>query len=210
MVIANPEEISRRIPSGLSPRPEKEKPPELGLGEVYSHLFPGSSLENLPKGGILDRLRKHVRAYVNEQGLRESRFIVALENGNSFAERVDLKDFSQYTIACIIQELRPIEAETRGDRFKNNDISDLVNTQLGESLGGAAEKLVIEGGPGMRMASRMLGQDPHYKKPCTVIGVLDSEGKPSGLIYFGEGDQPREPVRRRVGKSTVILAPQPI
>jgi hypothetical protein len=189
------------------PRPDEEQPTEVALGEVYSRLFTGSSLEDLPRGGVSDRLRKFGRVYVNEQGLRELRFIIASEKGDSFAERADLKNPSQYTIAFITQGLRPIEAEISGNRINKHDLSDLVDTQLGEALGGAADKFV---GPEWRLASKMLGENPYYKKPLTIIGVVDSEGKPSGLIYFGGGDQPRRPIREKVKKPKERLVIQPI
>lgn len=191
-------------------RPEEKLPTEIALGKVYSHLFTGNSLEDLPRGGVSDRLRKFGRAYLNEQGLMELRFIIASEKGDSFGERVDLKNPNKNTIDFITQDLSPIEAEITGSRINKHDLSDLVDTQSGEVLGGAADRFIYESGPGRRIANKLLSENPYYKKRLTIIGVVDFEGKPSGVIYFGGGDKPRKPIRDKVKKPKKRLVLRPI
>lgn len=149
--------------------------------------------------------------------VREVKLIAAEEFNKEFADRLELGMLDRFTLSSQLKGLTPISGVTDGSTFEGNSFEDLVNTQNGEHLGGAALKRVSKkmnnlgaiNSPGQRVM-RIFG-DEFYDRELTLIGILDKDNKPCGIIAFLEGNGLRVPkkveTKPEAGKPALLLQP---
>lgn len=169
-------------PESLHPLEATNVPETPNVRDVYGRLFPGNFYDFLPLLNPVNVVFYELlpERWMDHFILRKSRLRWAERDHEDFAERESIRIFDRATMRIVLGGCSPISANIHGAFFNEHSFEDLVRTDKGERLGGAA----------VRRISRL-------EKPEIVIGVLGKEGNPKALIHFLEGSQPRSPKPRK-------------
>lgn len=157
--------------------------------EVFEHLFPGNQFADLPEVSTMS-ISVFTKLYISEWMQRQIRFMTAEFKGVRHIEREELMNPDKLSILYFTVDLTPVDGPTHPTYFKGTSFVDFVDVKKGERLGSAAERPVkTYSNPLTEKLAIRLGQRVYLDKPEIVVGILDKNNKPSGLIHFMEGDR---------------------
>lgn len=186
--------------------PEKINPTKA----VFEHLFPGNKFERLPRIKLLTPVHLWFQLLATQES-REATFGGLHKDYNkSFAVRHSIWSLDQTALRYQLLELKPVEAQTGQTWVNGHTFADLVDTEKGEKIGGVAERDCPVYGTLLKGFHRKLAQLGGHTYTETVIGILDKDGRPAGIILFVEGRDKRVSRRKeeRVPLGTGVTVPQ--
>ena len=173
--------------------------------EVFEHLFPGNKFKDLPEVSTLS-ISVFAKLYISEWMQRQIRFMTAEYEGIKHVEREELKHPDKISMLYFTVDLTPIDGPTHPTYFKGTSFVDFVDTKKGEKLGSAAERPVkTYSNPLVEKLALKFGQRIYLDKPEIVIGILDKNDKPVGLIHFMEGDKDKDVKEKEKERVTTPL-----
>lgn len=184
----------------VMPESEPQKKEKNVRTELFEHLFPGQKWESLTDFNPLNVPIILTRAIIKDD-IEKGKLVKAVEAKKGYVRRVEIPFPDKL---CLVYELLEATITNESARLIRVKIMDLLRD--GEKLGGVVVKPVswlkksaIEHGLASLIVSSFRGQQTLYEvKDILVIGVLSSDGKPAGLIYYLKGDRPVQHVKEEV------------
>ena len=175
----------------LVPSEQPSPQEQYSKAEMFEHLFPGNTHDDL-RNINFKNLNILFKFYFSEFKSRKIRLLNAILKNAEFAERENIPTPDKLTIAYYISNLVKVSGASHPTLFQAHDFSDLVDSQKGEKLGGAAKRKISWSDSLLTKLELKWGGNPYFETEEILIGILDANNKPCGIIHFIEGKKPRK------------------